>query len=214
MHLGSSRDPPATAQQAEREGVAPLMDDPVIQLDEAVPSLGMVARSRPRPPDHLVVDAFDRYQGELCGFARQLTRDPEAAADLVQEAFLRLIGEVQAGRAPESARAWLYRVVANLATSRGRRASVAARWQSRVARRDHHEAPEARFLEEEASREVQELLEGVSKDERTALLLSAHGFAGAEIAAVLGRTHLATRALLCRARARLRDDALAIEAAR
>jgi len=214
MHLGSPGDPPEAAQHDSREGVAWSMDDSMSQVDEADFGLGTLERIRPPAPDVLVIDAFERHQAELNAFAIQLTRDPDAAADLVQEAFLRLIDEVQAGRAPDNARAWLYRVVANLTTSRGRKASVATRWQSALARRDTAEGPETGFLEREASGEVRALLAGVSRDERTALLLSAHGFAGAEIAAVLGRTHLATRALLCRARARLRDDAVAMEAAR
>ena len=187
------------------------MDDPAPQVDETVFGLGAIRRVPATGPESLVVAAFDRHQGELNGFAVQLTRDADVAADLVQEAFLRLVSEVKAGRAPANVRAWLYRVVANLAASRGRRASVASRWQGRLVERDVADTPEVGFLEREASGEVRRLLAGVSRDERTALLLSAHGFAGSEIAAVLGRSHLATRALLCRARARLRDDALAME---
>ena len=187
------------------------MDDPVTQVDETVFGLGAIRRVPPTGRDALLIEAFDRHQGELNGFAVQLTRDPDAAADLVQEAFLRLVRETKAGRAPDNVRAWLYRVVMNLAASRGRRASVAARWQGRLVQHGDAEAPELGYLERETSGEIRRLLTGVSRDERTALLLSAHGFAGGEIAAVLGRSHLATRALLCRARARLRNDALALE---
>ena len=42
-------------------------------------------------------------------------------------------------------------------------------------------------------------------DDRTALMLAAHGFSGREIAAALGRSELATRSLICRARIRLRE---------
>lgn len=190
------------------------MDDPVPQVDETVFGPGAIRRLSATGPESLLVEAFDRHQGELNGFAVQLTRNPEAAADLVQEAFVRLVRETKAGRAPDNVRAWLYRVVTNLAASRGRRASVAARWQGRLVEHDVADAPEVGYLEREASGELRRLLAGVSRDERTALLLSAHGFAGSEIAAVLGRSHLATRALLCRARARLRDDALALEVPR
>lgn len=190
------------------------MDDRGPQVDETVFGLGAIRRVPATEPDSLLIDAFDRHQGELNGFAVQVTRDPDVAADLVQEAFLRLVRETKAGRAPDNVRAWLYRVVANLATSRGRRASVASRWQGRLVQEDTAEAPETGYLEQEASAQVLALLAHVSNDERTALLLSAHGFAGAQIAAVIGRTHLATRALLCRARARLRDEALAMEAPR
>ena len=36
-------------------------------------------------------------------------------------------------------------------------------------------------------------------------MLAAHGFSGREIAATLGRSELATRSLICRARLRLRE---------
>jgi len=41
-------------------------------------------------------------------------------------------------------------------------------------------------------------------DARTALLLSAEGFSGEEIAAAISRSHSATRTLLSRARVRVR----------
>lgn len=209
------KDPQTSAQHTARDDVAVAMDDPMPPNEEAVFALGTIRGiSSTAHDDSLVVDAFDRYQGELNGFALQLTRDPEVAADLVQEAFFRLVKEAKVGRAPDNVRAWLYRVITNLSTSRGRRATVAARWQGHLVDRGAAVAPETDYLELETSGEIRRLLAGVSKDERTALLMSAHGFSGAEIAAVLGRTHLATRALLCRARARLRDEVLATEAGR
>ena len=42
-------------------------------------------------------------------------------------------------------------------------------------------------------------------DARVALLLAAHGFSGREVADALGRSELATRSLICRARLRLRE---------
>lgn len=214
MGPSSSPDQPEAAQQASLDSVAGSMDEPLPQVDETVFALGAIRRVPARASESLIVDAFERHQGELSGFALQLSRNPDVAADLVQEAFLRLVREVKAGRSPDNVRPWLYRVVANLAASRGRRATVAARWQARQARHDTAEAPETGYLDQEFSIEVRNLLAHVSNDERTALVLSAHGFAGAEIAAVLGRSHLGTRALLCRARARLRDDALALEITR
>jgi DNA-directed RNA polymerase specialized sigma24 family protein len=46
-------------------------------------------------------------------------------------------------------------------------------------------------------------LGAVSTDDRAALILAAQGYRGTEIARHLGRTELASRALLCRARSRL-----------
>ena len=75
----------------------------------------------------MVVDAWTDHHQELFAFLVRTTRDPEVAEDLLQESFLRLTREIRAGRAPDNVRAWLYRVGANLAVSRGRRISAALR---------------------------------------------------------------------------------------
>jgi DNA-directed RNA polymerase specialized sigma24 family protein len=89
----------------------------------------LVAPAAPADPgtQAYVTAIYDSHQRELFTFALRGCRDREAAEDLVHEAFVRLVVEVDAGRTPRSIRAWLYRVVANLAVSRGRRATVAER---------------------------------------------------------------------------------------
>jgi len=78
-----------------------------------------------------VMAAYDENQRRLTSFAYALTRDADAADDLVQETFLRLVKEHAAGREPENVTAWLYRVCSNLATSRGRRGVVARKFLER-----------------------------------------------------------------------------------
>lgn len=160
---------------------------------------------QPRVADHAaVVDivsaAYDLFERALYAFALGITHSGTAAEDLVQESFLRLVREVQAGRAPDNVRAWLYRVCANLAASRGRRTTVATRYLPFLASREVGETPEARHLRLELGAELTAALTDLSPDERTGLLLSAGGFHGLEIAEVIGRSHGATRALLTRAR--------------
>lgn len=160
---------------------------------------------RPRVADHatvvdIVAAAYDTLERALYAFALGITHSGTAAEDLVQESFLRLVREVQAGRSPDNVRAWLYRVCANLATSRGRRATVATRYLPFLASREVGETPEARHLRHELGAELTAAMAELSPDERTGLLLSAGGFHGPEIAEVLGRTHAATRTMLSRAR--------------
>lgn len=148
----------------------------------------------------IVSAAYDSLERALYGFALGITHSGTAAEDLVQESFLRLIREVQSGRSPDNVRAWLYRVCANLATSRGRRATVATRYLPFLAGREVGETPEARHLRLELGAELNAALADLSPDERTGLLLSANGFHGPEIAEMIGRTHGATRTMLTRAR--------------
>ena len=172
------------------------------------------ARSAGRPNvTDLLTNAFDSFERPLYAFALGITRSGSAAEDLVQESFLRLLREVQAGRTPDNIRAWLYRVCTNLATSRGRRASVATRYLPFLANRDVGETPEARHLRLELGSELSTALAELSLDERTGLLLSAGGFHGPEIAEIIGRSHGATRTMLTRARLKMQAR-LSGEAAR
>jgi len=148
----------------------------------------------------IVATAYDTMERALYAFALGITHSGTAAEDLVQESFLRLVREVQAGRSPDNVKAWLYRVCANLATSRGRRATVATRYLPFLASREVGETPEARHLRHELGAELTAALAALSHDERTGLLLSAGGFHGPEIAEIIGRSHAATRTMLTRAR--------------
>jgi DNA-directed RNA polymerase specialized sigma24 family protein len=66
--------------------------------------------------------------------------------------------------------------------------------------------PDDEVLRGETRREVWAALARLPTDARTALLLAAHGFSGRDIARMLGRSELATRSLICRARLRLREQ--------
>lgn len=161
----------------------------------------------------IVSAAFEQYQRELFSFAMHATRDPGHAEDIVQEAFLRLHRTLVDGQELDDVRAWLFRVSANLVLSRGRRISIVGRWLARLPRsEDHHESPETAVLGRERTRAVAEALGALTPDARTAVLLAGRGFAIREIAESLGRTELATRALLCRSRLRIRTQLEADEA--
>lgn len=155
----------------------------------------------------VITAAFESFHAELYNFLRRSTRDAETAEDLLQDTFLRLTREIEAGRTPVHLRGWLYRVAANLAISRGRRHTTALRWlqrQDRASLSGVVDSPEHHALGREWTSTVEAALGTLPPDGRTALLLSAEGFTGEEIAAAIGRTHAATRALLTRTRVRVR----------
>jgi RNA polymerase sigma-70 factor (ECF subfamily) len=147
---------------------------------------------------------YEERRGELFAFLVGMTRDPEVAEDLLQDAFLRLVREARAGRMPDEPRAWLYRVAANAAIDRGRRGAVLARFLPRLFTREEPDQPESVALRAERDAELHAALARLAPDRRAALLLAARGFCGAEVARLLGRTEGATRTLLCRARLELR----------
>ena len=191
------------AQQPEGSGVASDVDAPLVSLVE--PS----ARSaRAHHADDFVTAAFEAHRDELFSFLTRTTRDDAEAEDLLQETFIRLAREIRAGRSPEQLRAWLYRVASNLATSRFRRRTVARRWLTRFAATAREEppepSPETGVLHRERYGDLERALALVSPDARAALLMAAQGFSGREIAQAMGRSEVATRAMMSRARVRVR----------
>ena len=195
----------ADKQDAEHR-VSPEMQQLAVALPaEGLPELVELVRQPTTYSPEIVTRAYEAHQRELFGFALRSARDREAAAELVQETFLRLISALRAGQEPSNIRAWLYRVCANLAVSRARRIAVADRWLPRLLRSDMSAGPETEYLRAEGDRRLTAALDQLSNTERTALMLAARGFSGREIAAAIGKHESATRGLLFRARLRLRQ---------
>jgi RNA polymerase sigma-70 factor (ECF subfamily) len=156
----------------------------------------------------LIETAFTEHQAALVRRLTGLTRDPEGAQDIAQEAFLRLSREIAEGRTPDDAGAWLHRVGWNLAMSRGRHQSVANRRSAELVPPADHESPEHAVVRHETNALLRSVVAGLPVTERTAVVLAAQGYPGQEIATSLGRTPGATRTLLCRARSKVRDQML------
>ena len=163
-----------------------------------------------------VREAYDTFQRDIFSFALHSSHDPDVAADVTQDAFLRLMKEAERRGPPDHVKAWLMRVAVNLMISRGRRLTVADRWLRRAGHAtETTESPEAGVLRQEHRDRVQAVLKAVTPDARACLMMAAEGFTGREIAAAIGRTEMATRVLMSRARNQLRalmaagDDSLA-----
>jgi RNA polymerase sigma-70 factor (ECF subfamily) len=186
--------------------------EPVISPVEAVDT---AVASRAAGADAAVLDAWSDHHEEIYAFLVRTTRSHETAEDLLQEAFLRLTGELRSGRSLDNPRAWLYRVAANLATSRGRRVSTALRGLARIRatapRSSTDGSPELDYLRREGRAGLIAALDELRPAARAALLLSAEGFSGAEIAVAIGRSEVATRTLLSRTRVLVRHRLEATE---
>jgi RNA polymerase sigma-70 factor (ECF subfamily) len=169
------------------------------------PSLASVdSRSVVAAREDVVMRAFEEHAGKLTSFAFGMTRDRDVADDLVQESFLRLVKELAADRTPDNIPAWLFRVCANLATSRGRRATVAQRFLSSVRSLPDEAPADVPTLRKETNAVLLAGLATVPSDARAALLMASQGFSGREIAEVIGRSEMATRTMMFRAREKLR----------
>jgi RNA polymerase sigma-70 factor (ECF subfamily) len=160
-----------------------------------------------------VEDLFARHQAEIYAYLLRMMRDPEVAADMTQDAFIKAYRNYETLEKPENARAWLYQIAHRVALDEIRRRKIIRflPWsgESRGA------APSAEHLVMDArlSGDMQRALERIPERQRAALLLAElHDLTGLELAAALGVSHVAARALLTRARQSLRQ-ALAEERA-
>jgi RNA polymerase sigma-70 factor (ECF subfamily) len=160
-----------------------------------------------------VEELFAKHHNEIYAYLLRMLRDGELAADLTQDAFVKAYRNYDTLEKPENARAWLYQIAHRVALDELRRRKIIRflPWtgESRGA------APSAEHLvmELHLSADLQRALERIPERQRAALLLAElHDLTGLELAAALGVSHVAARALLTRARESLRQ-ALAVERA-
>jgi RNA polymerase sigma-70 factor, ECF subfamily len=158
-----------------------------------------------------VEELFAKHQGEIYAYLLRMLRDPELAADLTQDAFVKAYRAYDSLQKPDNARAWLYQIAHRVALDDLRRRRI-VRFIPLVGE-TRGSAPSAEHLAMDArlSGELQRALERIPERQRSALLLAElHDLTGVELAAALGVSHVAARALLTRARESLRQ-ALAAE---
>lgn len=156
-----------------------------------------------------LVEAYATHRTEVRSLLLRLTRDPDAADDMTQEAFARLAQQIARGRPPARTRAWLYRVAVNLAADRGRRASRAERGRCHLVagfddRASAEDDPVRCLLAHEERDAMSRVMASLPKDAREALVMAAVGYTRREIGHRIGRSDLAVRTLLCRSRRRVR----------
>ena len=154
---------------------------------------------------------FAKHHGEIYAYLLRMLREPELAADLTQDAFVKAYKNYDTLEKPENARAWLYQIAHRVALDHIRRQKIVRflPWTGE----SHGSAPSTERLVMDAhlSGDLQRALAKIPERQRAALLLAElHDLTGLELAAALGVSHVAARALLTRARESLRQ-ALAAE---
>ena len=162
--------------------------------------------------DSDVTAIFLANQPSLERYARSLTRDEDAAADVCQEVFIKLLVIARAGRMPDVPGAWMHRVAHNVVVSAARRKSTSDRTLDGLVESDLLPSTEDTVIRRESDALVQRALSVVRPVERQAMILAAQGYRADEIGDRMGRTAQATRTLLCRARGGLRIQLQALEA--
>jgi len=184
-------------------------------LARSVALRGQADMTRDRATARAVVEELFRlHGGEIYSYLARMVRDDELAADLAQETFVKAYRAFDSLEEPARARAWLYQIANRTALDELRRRKIVrfVPWtgESRGSARSAEEIA----LHGRLSAEMERALAAIPERQRGALLLAeVHDLTGLELAAALGVSHVAARALLTRARESLRQ-ALALERAR
>ena len=160
-----------------------------------------------------IEELFARHHNEIYAYLVRMTRDPELAADLTQDAFVKAYKAYDTLQKDENARAWLYQIAHRVALDDIRRKKIVRFLPLVGDGKGSSPSAERLSMDVRLSGPLERALARIPQRQRAALLLAeVHDLTGLELAAALGVSHVAARALLTRARESLRQ-ALAAERA-
>ena len=171
-----------------------------------------VSRTWDRDTAHAFVEAlFAKHHHEIYAYLVRMLRDPELAADLTQDAFVKAYKAYDSLEKDENARAWLYQIAHRVALDELRRRKIIRMVPWTGEARGAAPSAERIALDLRLSGPLERALAQIPERQRAALLLAEiHDLTGLELAAAMGVSHVAARAILTRGRESLRR-ALAVE---
>jgi RNA polymerase sigma-70 factor (ECF subfamily) len=186
--------------------------DPLGRLAAAGPQVRAMSGTWDRDEAGTFVETlFAKHHGEIYAYLLRMLREPELAADLTQDAFVKAYKNYETLEKPENARAWLYQIAHRVALDEIRRRKIIRFFPWTGESRGSAPSAERLVMDANLSGDMQRALARIPERQRAALLLAElHDLTGLELAAALGVSHVAARALLTRARESLRQ-ALAAE---
>lgn len=153
------------------------------------------------PSDRVKVESiFDEEYDGLFRYLCRLTGDPDLAADVAQECFIRLVERRPHDR---QLRAWLYRVATNLVRDGSRvsrrRRELLDESVELIAVSSSPPDPERALELAERKQQVRTALEALSLRDRTLLLMREEGFSHREMAEAVGTTTKSVGSMIARA---------------
>ena len=160
------------------------------------------ALAEPTPSfEESFVRLFRAHHARLYRYLQRLSGEPELAADLVQDAFVRLY---RRGSLPDAPEAWLISVALNLlrnaSSTRSRRHRLLTAARAEEVHSDPLPPPDESATAGDARRRVRSALERLPVREQRMLLLQTEGYSYRDIAAALELKEGSVGTLLARAR--------------
>lgn len=158
---------------------------------------------------------FDEFSAPIYNYALRMVGDPDRAADIAQDTFIKAYRKLDTLTDAASTRSWIYRIATNTAIDDMRRRRNVTPMPDDsptfANRADARPGPEAEVLASTLDERVQRALMTLRPNHRQCLLLSdLEDMSAMQIGEVMGLSYGAVRTLLCRARGEMRR-ALAAE---
>lgn len=115
---------------------------------------------------------INKYKNRLYATILRMTRNPQNAQDLVQEAFIKVYQQLNKYDQKGSFSSWIYRVAINHCMDEFRKKSYKMKQaeinEEKIVNTNH---PEVVFLKKEKSRQLERLIATLPEDERMIILL-------------------------------------------
>src|SRR3954465_12460154 len=154
---------------------------------------------------------FAKHHNEIYAYLLRMLREPELAADLTQDAFIKAYKAYATLQKDENARAWLYQIAHRVALDEIRHRKIIRMVPFTGESKGAAPSAERLAMDVRLSGPLERAMAKIPERQRAALLLAGvHDLTGLELAAALGVSHVAARAILTRGRESLRR-ALAAE---
>ena len=177
------------------------------------PALGPAVVTLPRDGADARKAEFDRiftaYSAPIYNYTLRMVGDPDRAADITQDTFIKAYRKLDTLTDASAARSWIYRIATNTAIDAMRRSRHTVRMDEGedrpVEQPDGGPGPETQVLSGLLDERIGRALLRLKPNHRQCLVLSdVEDLSALQIGEVMGMTRGAVRVLLCRARGEMR----------
>ncbi|MDP9270792.1 MAG: RNA polymerase sigma factor [Chloroflexota bacterium] len=153
---------------------------------------------------------FASFSQPIYTYVLRMAGDPDRAADIAQDTFIKAYRKLDTLADESSARSWLYRIATNTAIDEMRRRRFFRPMgddEREHDRPDPQPGPEAQFLAASLDDRIQRALLRLRPNHRQCLILSdVEDMNAHQIGELMGMSYGAVRTLLCRARGEMRRE--------
>ena len=152
---------------------------------------------------------FAEFSGPIYNYALRMIGDPDRAADIAQDTFIKAYRKLDTLTDASSARSWIYRIATNTAIDAMRRhknvVPMGDQEEHAYEQADGGPGPETQVLSGLLDERINRALLRLKANHRQCLILSdVEDMSSQQIGEVMGMSGGAVRVLLCRARGEMR----------